>query len=257
MTDTCFRPSAGLGVTPAQNHLIERLPRNDRQQLMTVAEPVSLRLGDVLGQRGSPTRHVYFPVDAFISLVTAVDAHPSLEVGMVGREGMLGAPLALGVAAAPWRSLVQGGGSAWRIAAVPFRRQLADSVALQRGLQRYLFVLLSQLATSAACVRFHEIGPRLARWLLMTQDRAHADNFVVTHEFLACMLGVRRVGVTQAAGALQRRGLIAYHRGQVSVLDRTGLEAAACSCYAADRQDYLEQLAWPPDGQRPQRTPSA
>ena len=229
-------------MTPAQNHLIERLPPRDRRQLMAVAEPVILVLGDVLCQRGATTRHVYFPVDAFISLVTAVDAHPSLEVGMVGREGMLGAPLALGVAPAPWRSLVQGGGSAWRIAALPFRRELAGSVALQRGLHRYLFVLLAQLATSAACVRFHEIGPRLARWLLMTQDRAHADRFVVTHEFLACMLGVRRVGVTLAAGALQRRGLIAYHRGQVEVLDRAGLEAAACSCYSADRQGYQEQL---------------
>jgi CRP-like cAMP-binding protein len=229
-------------VTPAQNQLIERLPQGDRRHLMAVAEPVTLVLGDVLCQRGAPTRHVYFPVNAFISLVTAVDAHPSLEVGMVGREGMLGAPLALGVAAAPWRSLVQGAGSAWRIGAVPFRRELARSVALQRGLDRYLFVLLAQLATSAACVRFHEIGPRLARWLLMTQDRAHADRFTVTHEFLACMLGVRRVGVTQAAGALQRRGLIAYHRGQVDVVDRAGLEAAACSCYAADRQAYHEQL---------------
>jgi CRP-like cAMP-binding protein len=230
-------------VKPAQNHLIQRLPLSNRRQLLSVAEPVTLVLGDVLCQRGAPTRHVYFPVDAFISLVTAVDAHPSLEVGMVGREGMLGAPLALGIAAAPWRSVVQGAGSAWRIAAVPFRRELAASVALQRGLQRYLFVLLAQLATSAACVRFHEIGPRLARWLLMTQDRAHADRFAVTHEFLACMLGVRRVGVTQAAGALQRRGLIEYHRGRVGVLDRAGLEAAACSCYAADRQGYCDQLA--------------
>jgi CRP-like cAMP-binding protein len=229
-------------VTPAQNHLIERLPPRDRRHLMAVAEPVILVLGDVLCLRGAPTRHVYFPVDAFISLVTAVDAHPSLEVGMVGREGMLGAPLVLGVGAAPWRSLVQGGGSAWRIAAAPFRRELAGSVALQRGLNRYVFVLLAQLATSAACVRFHEIGPRLARWLLMTQDRAHADRFVVTHEFLACMLGVRRVGVTLAAGELQRRGLIAYHRGQVDVLDRAGLEAAACSCYVADRQGYRELL---------------
>lgn len=210
---------------------------------MSVAEPVTLVLGDVLCQRGAPTRHVYFPVDAFISLLTAVDAHPSLEVGMVGREGMLGAPLALGISKAPWRSLVQGGGSAWRIAVVPFRRELAASVALQRGLQRYLFVLLAQLATSAACVRFHEIGPRLARWLLMTQDRAHADRFAVTHEFLAYMLGVRRVGVTLAAGALQRRGLIEYQRGRVGVLDRAGLEAAACSCYAADQQSYRDRLA--------------
>jgi len=109
-------------------------------------------------------------------------------------------------------------------------------------LNRYVYVLMSQLATSAGCLRFHLIGARLARWLLMTQDRAHADRFAMTHELLACMLGVRRVGITQAAGALQRDGLIAYHRGHVGVIDRAGLEAAACGCYAADREGYRERL---------------
>lgn len=229
-------------LTPAENRLIELLPLRDRRRLLSVAEPVMLSFGEVLCERGSPTRHVYFPVDAFISLVTAVDAHESLEVGMVGREGMLGASLALGVDEAPWRALVQGEGRAWRIAAGPFQRALAASPALQCSLHRYLYVLVAQLAASAACMRFHQIGPRLARWLLMSQDRAHADRFAVTHEFLACMLGVRRVGVTLAAGALHSRGLIDYHRGRVDVLDRAGLEAAACSCYAADRQGYREQL---------------
>lgn len=229
-------------MIPAENRLIELLPRSDRRHLLSVAEPVTLALGEVLCQRGASMRHVYFPIDGFISLVTAVDGHASLEVGMVGREGMLGAPLALGVGAAPWRSLVQGEGSAWRIGVAPFRRELAASTALRHGLHRYLFVLLAQLATSAACMRFHEIGPRLARWLLMTQDRVHADRFAVTHELLASMLGVRRVGVTLAAGGLQRRGLIEYHRGRVGVLDRAGLEAAACSCYVADRQGYRERL---------------
>jgi CRP-like cAMP-binding protein len=209
---------------------------------MAVAEPVSLVLADVLCEGGSATRHVYFPVDGFISLVTSVDAHPSLEVGMVGREGMLGASVALGVVVAPWRALVQGEGSALRIGIGPFRRELAASVALQRGLARYLFVLMAQQVTSAACLRFHQIGPRLARWLLMTQDRAHASQFRVTHEFLACMLGVRRVGVTQAAGGLQRARLIDYQRGELTVLDRSGLEAAACSCYAADCAGYRAQF---------------
>jgi CRP-like cAMP-binding protein len=151
---------------------------------------------------------------------------------------MLGAQLALGVATTPLRALVQGPGRAWRIAVTDFRGELARSPALQRVLGKYLYVLMGQLAGSAACLRFHQIGQRLARWLLMSQDRAHADAFHVTHEFLAYMLGVRRVGVTAAASALQRQGLIAYRRGELTVLDRAGLEASACGCYAADRHGY-------------------
>ncbi len=230
-------------MADAQNHLLELLPRKDCERLMAAGEPVQLALADVLCERDTVLRHVYFPIDSFISLVTQVDAHPSLEVGMVGREGMLGAPLALGIATTPLRAVVQGAGTAWRIAAVPFRRELARSPALKRCLDRYLFVLMAQLATSAACLRFHLIEPRLARWLLMTQDRAHADAFHVTHDFLAYMLGVRRVGVTMAAGALQAHGLIEYHRGELKVLDRAGLEAAACSCYAADLRGYDAVMA--------------
>lgn len=225
-------------MATVENHLIELLPRTDRQRLIAACEPFRLVLGDVLCERGEATHHVYFPTDGFISLVTTIDNHPGLEVGMVGREGMLGAQLALGVVSTPLRALVQGEGLAWRIGARAFRREVAHSPALQRCLNRYLYVLMAQLAASAACLRFHLIGPRLARWLLMSQDRAHSDSFRVTHEFLAYMLGVRRVGVTMAAGALQRSGLIRYHRGQMTVLDRTGLEAAACDCYAADQTAY-------------------
>src|SRR6202021_414020 len=161
---------------------------------------------------------------------------------MVGLEGMLGTHLALGVRAAPLPALVQGPGAAWRIGAVAFRRELAHSPALQQGLNRYVYVMMMQLASAASCLRFHQIGPRLARWLLMTQDRAHASSFHVTHEFLAYMLGVRRVGITAAAGDLQRAGLIEYTRGELVVLNRRGLEAAACGCYAADRKSYAELL---------------
>jgi len=230
-------------LNPAQNHLIELLPRRDREHLLAQCERVPLLLGEVLCERGEPARHVYFPIDGFVSLVAQVDAHPGLEVGMVGREGMLGAPLVLGVPATPLRALVQGTGSAWRIGAAPFKRELARSAALQRHLDRYVYVLMAQMVASAGCLRFHLIGPRLARWLLMSQDRAHADRFQLTHEFLAYMLGVRRVGITVAAGVLQRQGLISYHRGEMRVLDRAGLEAAACGCYAADRRAYDEQLA--------------
>jgi CRP-like cAMP-binding protein len=187
-------------------------------------------------------RHVYFPTAGFISVVTQLDGKPVLEVGMVGREGMLGAHLALGVASAPLYSIVQGSGNALRVGAIPFRRELARSQSLQACMDRYLYVLMAQLAASAACLRFHRIGPRLARWLLMSQDRAQSDSFRVTHEFLAYMLGVRRVGITAAAGDLQRQGLIRYHRGQLQVLDRPGLEAASCSCYAAECGAYSRLL---------------
>ncbi len=229
-------------MASVENHLIERLARKDRLRLLALCEPVHLVLGDVLCEPGKPTRHVYFPVDGFISLVAPIDGKPALEVGMVGREGMLGAQLALGVATVPLHALVQGPGAARRIGTAAFRVELARSAALQRGLNRYLYVLMGQLAASAACLRFHQIGPRLARWLLMSHDRAHTDRFHVTHEFLAYMLGVRRVGITAAAGVLQRAGLIEYHRGELKVLDRSGLEAAACGCYAADRQAYAKQL---------------
>ena len=221
-----------------QNRLIALLPRADRLRLLAVCESVEVALGEVLAQRSEATRFVYFPVTCFASLITQVDEHPGIEVGMVGREGMLGVQLALGVERTPLHALVQGAGQAWRVGAAAFRDQLAASAALQAGMDRYLYVLMAQLATSASCLRFHLIGPRLARWLLMSHDRAHARQFHVTHEFLAYMLGVRRAGITVAALALQEGGLIEYHRGELTVIDRPGLEAAACSCYAADRASY-------------------
>jgi CRP-like cAMP-binding protein len=222
----------------AENHLIELLPRKDRRRLLNLAEKVDLAPSEVLGGVGEPTRHVYFPIDGFISMVTSIDGKPVLEVGMIGREGMFGAQLALNVATQPLHALVQGAGSAWRITSGAFSQELKKSPALKETLHRYMYVLMSQLAASAACIRFHPIDARLGRWLLMMHDRAHADSFWVTHEFLAFMLGVRRVGVTLAAGVLQRRGLIEYSRGRVTVLDRKKLAAATCSCYASDRQTY-------------------
>ncbi len=234
-----------------ENQLIERLPRSDRLRLIALCEPAELVLADVLYQPGDTTQHVWFPTDGFISLITVTEGHPGLEVGMIGREGMLGSNLALGVAISPLRALVQGPGMARRIGAAAFQAELARSAPLQRCVNRYLYVLMVQLAAATACLRFHQIGPRLARWLLMSQDRAHADHFHVTHEFLAYMLGVRRVGVTAAAGSLQRSGLIEYTRGALTVLDRAGLEAAACHCYAADRLSYSQTLA--PDRAAPTR----
>ena len=229
-------------MSAAQNHLIELLPVADRSRLLALCEPVELALSEVLCEPGEPTRHVYFPTQGYISLVALTDGSSGVEVGMVGREGMLGAQLVLGVSTVPLHALVQGPGMALRIATAPFKRELARSAALRRGLNRYLYVLMAQQANSAACLRFHLISQRLARWLLISQDRAHSDSFYLTHEFLAYMLGMRRVGITAAASALQRDGLIEYHRGEITVLDRSGLEAAACSCYASSEQTYNDLL---------------
>jgi CRP-like cAMP-binding protein len=225
-----------------KNRLIELLPRLDRQRFLGMAEPVTLRSEQVLWEQGGAAPHVYFPTAAFISLIASLEGNPALEVGMAGFEGMLGAQLALGATKAPLHAVVQGEGTAWRLGAAAFRRELLRSKPLKKSIDRYLSVLFSQVTTSAACVRFHQIRPRLARWLLMTHDRARADTFYVTHEFLSYMLGVRRVGITTAASGLQEQGLIFYRRGHVAVLDRPGLERASCSCYAADCTVYSELL---------------
>ena len=204
-------------MAATENCLIELLPRNDRRRVLGIAKHVQLTQAQVLCESGEPTRYIYFPIDSFVSLVTSLEGKPVLEV-------------------------VQGAGGAWRVPINAFRTELARSDALQRAINRYLYVLMGQFASSAACLRFHQITPRLARWLLLTQDRAHSASFGVTHEFLAYMLGVRRVGITTAAGTLQRKGLIEYARGNVTVRNRRGLEAATCSCYATEQRAYAALL---------------
>jgi CRP-like cAMP-binding protein len=220
------------------NRLIEALPRKDLQHFLAGCQQVELTFADILCEPNDPIRHVYFPTDSCISLVNPVDSHASMEVALVGNEGMHGIALVLGVDVSPLHALVQGEGSALRMNVAPFRRELQYSPALHRVLNRYIYVRMSQIAQMAACTRFHVVEERLARWLLMTHDRSHSDELHITQEFLGLMLGVRRVGITKAAGALQTRKLIAYSRGIIKVLDRRGLEAASCGCYRADKTTY-------------------
>jgi CRP-like cAMP-binding protein len=224
------------------NKLIAGVPPKDRVGLLADCETVDLVFGDILSEADQPIEHVYFPLVGFVSLVATLDGHQPLEMGLVGNEGMLGGTLKLGIKTSPMRAIVQGTGTALRMTGPKFMRYLGDTPGLFRIVDRYLYVLMAQLTQSSACTRFHEIEPRLARWLLMTHDRSHADHFHLTHEFLADMLGVRRSGVSIAAGALQLRKLIRYSRGEISILNRKGLEAASCECYDAMQEDYANVL---------------
>jgi len=216
---------------PVANSLLSALPRKEYQHLLTTLEPVTLTFGEILYEPGKPIRHVYFPCDSLVSLLTLVDGHRALEIGMVGREGMLGIPLALGIDDSPVRALVQGTGTALRMKAARFRSEHQKHGSLQSELNRYIHERIVQITQTAACNRFHPVEARLARWLLMTRDRMGTNHFHHTQELLGNMLGVLRVAVTNAAGALQRRKLISYRRGEINILDGKGLEAAACPCY--------------------------
>ena len=216
---------------PDANHLLDALPRQAYRRMLPNLEPIQLSYGQVLYEPAEDIDYVYFPIDCLVSLLTAVDADRILEVGMVGNEGMVGMPMALGIGVSAVRALVQGSGVATRMTAKSFRVEFKRNVALQRALFRYTHLLMAQVSQTAACNRFHSAEARLARWLLMTGDRLHRDEFHLTQEFLAHMLGVRRVGVTKAAGNLEQRKIIEYSRGNISILNRKRLESAACTCY--------------------------
>jgi CRP-like cAMP-binding protein len=232
----------GTPHAPTVNRLLAALPRDDRLSMIERCDAVLLVAPDVLFEPGERLRHVHFPVTALVSLATPIPLSAGVEVGLVGDEGMVGTPLVLGIAETDLSGIVQRPGMSLCMGAAAFTRELKARPALRRLLDRYLFVRMTQLARSTGCTRYHLVEARLARCLLMTQDRAHSNAMHITHEFLALMLGVRRAGVTKAAISLQRLGLIRYSRGDIVIVDRAKLEAAACACYGADRDTYRDVL---------------
>jgi CRP-like cAMP-binding protein len=241
----------GTSHAPTVNRLLAALPRDDRVSMIARCETVPLVATEVLFEPGERLRHVHFPVTALVSLATPIPLSAGVEVGLVGDEGMVGTPLVLGIAVTPLAGIVQRPGMSLCMGAAAFTRELQARPALRRLLDRYLFVRMTQLARSSGCTRYHLVEARLARCLLMTQDRAHSNAMHITHEFLALMLGVRRAGVTKAAISLQKLGLIRYSRGDIVILDRPRLELAACACYGADRDTYRNVLGSPAATRRP------
>jgi CRP-like cAMP-binding protein len=218
------------------NLLLAALPPEELASMLPALDQVQVDIGAVLCEPGDPIRHIYFPHDCLISLMAVAEGRMTLEVGLVGREGMLGATVALGHDVTQVRAVVQRAGTASRIDAAHLRAEFAHSPSLQRVLYRYTDSLLAQAIQIAVCSRYHVLEARLARSLLVTRDRLQSDKFHLTHEFLAHALGVRRVGVTKAASALQQQGYINYSRGNIEILDAGGLAAAACTCYEIVRE---------------------
>jgi CRP-like cAMP-binding protein len=221
----------GARLAPIANRVLAALPRNDYLGLMDGLEPVVLTYGTVLYEPGETIAHVHFPIDCLVSLLATVEGRRAMEVGLVGREGMVGIPLALGVEVSSVRALVQGTGRALRMNAARFKTAIKQCPPLRDALHRHACVMLAQARQTVACNQFHLVEARLARWLLMTSDRTPSEEFFLTQEFLADMLGVLRAAVNRAAGSFRQRDLIRYRRGRVRILDRKGLEAAACRCY--------------------------
>jgi CRP-like cAMP-binding protein len=224
------------------NRLLATLPKNEYKRLLPKLKTVSLVLGEVLYEPGAAIKYVYFPNDSIISLISKLSGTPGLEVGMVGNEGVAGLAVFMGVSLSSTRAMVQGSGTAMRMSSAAVRSEANRLGSLHTLLHRSSHSLLTQVSQSSACNRFHFVNARLARWLLMTKDRLGADEFPLTQEFLSTMLGVRREGVSKAAGALQAGKLIRYNRGVITVLNRRGLEAKSCQCYAiikAETDAYL------------------
>lgn len=231
-----FKPSAG------ENRLVSTLIGPDRQRFVGDFERVELSSPEVICGSGERMRHVYFPTDGIISLVTMLHDGSRLEVGSIGHEGMLGSSLILGIETSAQQAIVQRSGTAWRLDAAAFQRHLRKNIALRQLLNSYMYVLMGQLAQTTACSHYHQVRSRLARRLLMNRDQARGNQFHVTQEFLAHMLGVRRVGITNAANSLREEGLIDYRRGAITILDGPALELASCACYRGANDMYERSL---------------
>lgn len=228
------------------NLLLEAIPIEVRDRLFPHMELVPLALGDVLYESGDTMRHVYFPTDAIVSLLYVMENGASGEIAIVGREGVVGIALFMGGESTPSRALVQGAGNAWRLPGQLLKDEFHRHTELQYLLLRYTQALITQMAQTAVCNRHHSIDQQLCRWLLLSLDRLSDNRVMMTQELIANMLGVRREGVTEAAGKLQKAGLIEYIRGQITVVDRPGLEARSCECYAVVKAETDRLLTYAP-----------
>lgn len=228
--------------SPRQNHLLGCLPAADFARLEPHLELVELALGEVLYESGIQMRHVHFPTSAIVSLLYVMEDGASAEIAVVGNEGIVGVSLFMGGETTVNRALVQSAGYAYRLRGQHIKDEFCRAGPMQHLLLRYTQALLTQMAQTAVCNRHHTLDQQLCRWLLLSFDRLQGDELVMTQELIANMLGVRREGVTQAAGNLQRAGLIVYRRGRIRLLDRPGLEARVCECYEVVKRESARLL---------------
>ena len=224
-------------AAPEQNHILNALPEDARARLFPHLKLVELPLGKVLYESGGPLRHIYFPVDAIVSLLYVLDNGASAEIAVVGNEGVLGVALFMGGETTTNRAIVQSAGFAYRLTGTRLKREFELHSSLLHLLLRYTQALITQMAQTAVCNRHHSVDQQLCRWLLLSLDRLDSNKVTMTQELIANMLGVRRVGVTEAAGKLQKLGAIKYSRGQIAVLNRQLLESSCCECYAVVRKE--------------------
>ena len=231
-------PTSDESRQPACSRLLALLPRAEYERLLPHLERVSFSLGQVVYESGDRMRYIYFPTSVIISLLYTMENGSSAEMGMAGNEGLVGIALFMGGDTMPNRAVVQSAGDALRMRAKVLQEEFARGGPFQRLLLRYTQALITQMSQTAVCNRLHEIEQQLCRWLLLSHDRLDSDELVMTQELIANMLGVRREGVTTAAGRLQEQGLISYARGRIRILDRRGLEAAVCECYKVVKDEY-------------------